>query len=103
MDIELIRGNVKVELENIGEGWSGDYDPDDPDDEPLLRFTVSKKDADGEWQQVDDASYCTQIRADTPEPRLREILNYLMDEVGDSVESGSSIKRRCEWLSWIKA
>ena len=39
---ELTIKNVSVELEDIGEGLSGDYDPNDKDDIPLLRFTVLK-------------------------------------------------------------
>ena len=37
---EVIRGDRKVEWVDIGEGWNGDYDPDDPDDTALLRFDV---------------------------------------------------------------
>jgi len=30
--------NIVVSLEYIGEGLSGDYDEEDPEDVPLLRF-----------------------------------------------------------------
>lgn len=102
--MELIRENVKVELEDIGEGISGDYNPDDPNDTPLLRFYVLRKDEDGEWQEYPDGSYCTQINAETTsEERQREILEVIMDRVFDEVSGGvSSIKKACEELSWLE-
>lgn len=99
-ELELIRDRVKVSLVNLGEGVSGDYNPDDPEDENLLRFDVSVFE-DGEWQEVRDASYCTNIRADLPEERLRFHMNFIMDHVYENVMSGKSIKRLCEELSWI--
>ena len=97
---ELIRDTVRVELEDIGEGYNGDYDPDDPNDTPLLRFTVSKHE-DGEWYQIDDASYCTQLPVSITEEQANSVLNFIMNEVYDAVIGGNSIKRRCELLSWI--
>lgn len=100
-DMELVREPVRVELEWIGEGWSGEYDDRDPDDEPLLRFTVSHR-VDGEWEQVDDASYCTQLSAlAVTEEERRRILTSIMEQVYDDVASGRSIKRLCEELSWL--
>lgn len=100
-DMELVREPVRVELEWIGEGWSGDYDDRDPDDEPLLRFTVSHR-VNGEWEQVDDASYCTQLSAlTTTEEERRRILASIMEQVYDDVAGGRSIKRLCEDLSWL--
>lgn len=98
--MELIRGIVKVELESIGEGYNGDYDPDDPEDQPLLRFTVLKL-VDGEWEQIDDASYCTELPESTPNDLQGLVLTFIMDEVYDAVVGGASIKKRCELLSWL--
>ncbi len=113
-DIELVRENVKVVLENIGEGLCGDYDPDDEDDDPLLRFSVYGRrgmEADDfalergyegeEWAPFSDGSYCTQISATLPEEKLRALLEELMDEVFDAANQGHSIKKLCERLSWI--
>ena len=120
-DLELIEGNVKVCLENIGEGACGSYDPEDPDDEPLLRFSVFGnrtaiekelgRDAfdhawegfgcDEEWVALADASYCTNIPATLPEADLRALLALLMEEVKGPVCDGNSIKKLCERLSWI--
>jgi hypothetical protein len=119
-DLSLTRGNVRVELEFIGEGDCGDHSPEDPDDEPLLRFTILglRKRADGkgrglrcddgleggaegEWAPFYDACYCTQLPATLPEAEQRKALRYLMDEVFDRARDGQPIKKLCERLSWI--
>ncbi len=103
--LELIRDDIKVELEYIGEGWDGDYDPSDPEDEPLLRFTVLIKSDDThldyDWVQIDDASYCTRLPATLSEAKQRRVLELLMNEVYDPATSGASIKKLCERLSWV--
>jgi len=98
----LIRGDVRVEWERLGEGVCGDYNPDDPDDIELLRFDVSHKDSEtGEWLAVDDASYCTQVPVDTAPEVRQTLLRFIMDEVYEPVTDGHSIKKLCERLSWI--
>jgi len=98
--VELIRNTIKVELEDIGEGWSGDYDPEDPEDEALLRFSVLRRQG-SDWESLDDASYCTRLRADLPEADQRKALEILMDQVYEPAKDGNSIKKLCERLSWI--
>ena len=92
----LTDDRVRVDLEHIGEGWSGDYDPDDPKDQPLLRFDVYLND-----EPLDDASYCTQLPDTLDDTTRGKALRYLMDQVKDPAESGHSIKKLCERLSWI--
>lgn len=95
---------LKAEWENIGEGWSGDYDPDDPDDVNLLRFTIYIKNDDGEWEQVDDASYCTSVPCDTPEEELKSKLETIFKEYRDVINEyppDISVKKLGETLSWI--
>ena len=93
--------SVRVELEHIGEGWSGDYNSEDPDDTPLVRFTVLTRQPTGEWQQVADASYCTQIPA-TEKPReLQRLASVILMAVYKDAAAGRSIKRTCERLSWL--
>jgi hypothetical protein len=99
--MEYVRGDIKIEFEDLGEGWSGDYDPDDPDDVALLRFTVYRLDF-GEWQQVDDASYCTLFPADSSEELQKKALELLMDQVYFELQTSGSIKKTCEQLSWIE-
>ena len=115
----LIEDGVRVSLhDECGEGWNGDYDPTDPDDVPLLRFDVdadkkvwehyhSWKQTSGapdEWSPVDDASYCTQLSANTTtHDQARAALRLIMQEVKAPLLSGKSIKRICEGLSWINS
>lgn len=101
--VQLIRGAIMVELEDIGEGYNGDWNADNPNDIPLLRFTVSRIE-NGEPQQIDDASYCTLINAITTTTEQRQrALETIMDRVYDPATAGRSIKRLCEGLSWMDA
>jgi hypothetical protein len=93
----LTRDNQKVEWENIGEGWSGDYNSDDPDDENLLRFHVLRLNGKGEWEDVEDASYCTRIPANIPDDDLHRAAKIIMD----ATYGKRNIKKICEHLSWI--
>lgn len=104
-DTELIRGNVRVTLDDIGEGWNGDYNEDDPDDESLFRFTTyTRESADSEWEEVNDASYCTQLPTDLPAPQVRVALNALMDEFYSPLANDreASVTGAAEKMSWIK-
>ena len=97
---ELILNNVKVEWVEIGEGRSGYYNPDDPDDVELLRFYVSTL-VDGEWQDVHDGSYCTNFPySATPEQR-KKALEKIMDSVYEPLTSDSPYKKILERMSWI--
>lgn len=98
----ITRKNVHVELEWIGEGYNGDYQPTDPEDAPLLRFTVSKIHTvnDNTYHEpVDDASYCTCITTNADIYKLDFATRTIMDAVFDKVVKGESVKRICEELS----
>lgn len=97
---QLIRGNVRVEWVNLGEGYFGEYDPDDPEDENFLRFDVSVLE-DDEWVDPGDASYCTQFPATVSERLQSLALELIMDEVYDLLQDERPIKKKCENLSWI--
>jgi len=99
-DIVVERKNVRVTLEWIGEGMDGDYHPEDEEDYPHLRFTVAKYE-NGEWMDIDDASYCTLLNARADRAVLRYAAEFLLNEVEELVNSGTSIKKLCERLSWI--
>jgi hypothetical protein len=103
--VRLTRDDVTVEWESIGEGYSGDYDPEDPTDKPLLRFYVTHRNVSPSglvaWDDVEDASYCTTIPEETPEPVLMQLLQYLLDEFYEPVMAHQSVKKLGERLSWI--
>lgn len=104
---------IRVDFVNIGEGIRGDYHPEDPEDVNLLRFDVYVKnpDADEEyndgWIEVEDASYCTQIPADTEIDILKSKIKYIFNRYRDEISSydnylyGPSVKKMGEELSWI--
>ena len=100
--MELIRDNVKVEWEAIGEGLSGDYNPGNPRDIELLRFYVSVL-RDGEWEEKDDGSYCTRFPVAAADKEKWAGLLLLMDRFHDVLFSDpdASIKKLGEELSWI--
>jgi hypothetical protein len=106
MHHELRNDNVRVVLDDdCNEGWFGNYDPTDNEDEPLLRFTVQRRDP-GErdsWSDVDDASYCTGLNVDAPQEEIDQALQLILWAVGDAVRAGISIKKACERLSWVGA
>ncbi len=99
--IDLISGNVKVEIEWIGEGIEGDYYENDPEDIPLLRFSVYKREGDDYWEAVDDASYCTNLPATVRPDIARKAVRYIMGWVEEPLKENYSIKKICEKLSWI--
>jgi len=88
------------------EGVNGDYDVEDDDDEPLLRFDVLKRTAheegDGEFEQIEDSSYCTDLRAYDDRGLILQAAQAIMNEVFDKVKAGQSIKKTCEGLSHIR-
>lgn len=93
----VTRGRVEVTLEHIGEGICGDYDPDDLEDTPLLRFYVNLDD-----EEIANASYCTQL-IDTIITNQQRclVMALIMDRVYDAAVKGTSIKKVCEELSWL--
>ena len=98
--MELIKGKVRVEWVELGEGMLGAYNPDDPDDVELLRFDVSRLE-EGEWIDPGDASYCTLFPADASDELKMAGLRLLMNSVYEPCNSGHPIKKLCERLSYI--
>jgi hypothetical protein len=98
--MELIRGDVRIEWDAIGEGLIGDYNPDNPNDIELLRFYVQKKE-NGEWVDIEDGSYCTLFPVSASEEEMKKGLEILMDNFYDAAVAGESIKKIGERMSWI--
>lgn len=99
-DAKIVKDDVMVVLEWIGEGFSGDYSPADPDDEPLLRYTVFRRE-NGVWEPVDDGSYCTLLPATITEEQKQAALNALMNEFYGPVTHNEPIKGRGEFMSYL--
>jgi len=97
---ELKKGKVVVEWVELGEGWSGDYDSNDPEDEELLRFDAYIK--NHEWEDdYPTYSYCTQFPVSaTPEQRQAG-LKYLMSHLYPFMSKNEWCRGEAESLSWI--
>jgi hypothetical protein len=94
-DLVVFRGNFRVTWEHTGEGWGGDYNPGDSQDAPLLRFSCDRR-ANGEWEALEDGSYCTGLPIWTPEADLRVAAEAILDEA-----ERPGYKHRLELLSWL--
>lgn len=102
MNYKLVKADVMVELsDETSEGWRGDYDPSDPNDDLLLRFYVSRRVNDA-WESVDNGSYCTRLPATLEKQKAEKALATIMQEVYEPVTQGYSIKKTCEVLSWLQ-
>lgn len=104
-DLAVEGKNVRVEWYDAGEGTSGDYNPDDPDDVHLLRFDVYHRDETTGpfWSPVDDASYCTNTPISTDRETLVKLLVSIYKEYANVLEADpyQSVKKLGEELSWI--
>lgn len=114
--LEIEDSRLKVELADIGEGFNGDYNPDDPQDVPLVRFYVYERegadalacendmpDNDG-WVPVRESSCCTGIPVDSPRHELEEYAQIVFDEFADALpvkDTGASVKSLADRLSWL--
>lgn len=65
--------SLRLELTYIGEGLTGDYDPDDHCDVPLLRFYIQRYVGEGEWSDIEGGSYCTLIPADITDVQCLQV------------------------------
>ena len=100
--------DIRVDFITIGEGYNGDYNPDDPNDEELIRFDVYAKNIEGfdsdDWIAVDDASYCTTIPVNSPMEELEKKITIVFNEyknVATHIKQGGSVRKLGETLSWI--
>ena len=101
---------LRVDWYNAGEGVCGDYNPENPQDVNLLRFDVyiagdagTEDESDDGWREVEDASYCMNIPANTTQEILEESLKYIFSEYREVIDQYpyNSLKRLGERLSWI--
>ena len=96
-EMTIAKGKLRATWEWIGEGRSGDFNEDDPHDEPLLRFSCELRHR-GRWEEVEDASYCTTVSIKTPRRELRKMLRTILNELIDTYPNH---KRPMQEMSWI--
>lgn len=100
---------VQVGFDYIGEGYNGEYDPNDPDDRPLLRLDVLVYDGyqgfaepaleDG-WLYPSDGSICTGIPADTSPHTQTSYLYNALEILSDVVLTDASLKSAMANISY---
>jgi hypothetical protein len=100
-EVTVRKGRLSVTWEYIGEGKSGDFNPDDPDDYPHLRVYAM---LDGE--DIEKGSYCTLASVDTPKDRLigsALALLYLADRF-NSAKPGDKVfdTKLMEMWTWVE-
>jgi hypothetical protein len=106
-------GQVRVEWDYLGEGLSGDYDEDNPDDEALMRYSayilatpentarhdLETVDPSDKWGTRQDGSYCTNTPYDTDPQTLRALAQMIADRLADAATNGTW-KRTAEEMSY---
>lgn len=98
----VTRHPIQVAWVNCNEGYSGDYDPNDPEDENLLRLDVSRYDSETEEYEVAE-SVCTWFPANAPweiRQKALDALSYLFWEDHNS-PGGSNLRMLIGVASYI--
>lgn len=103
---ELVRerGPVRVAWVCLGEGYNGEYDPKDPEDELLLRFDVAVKDENiGSF--VTTESRCTCFAAKANDKAKEKALDILLDRfyTAYTSEPRQCLSALADTLSYISA
>lgn len=118
--IEATHGDLHLHLEYEGEGFNGEYQSEDPNDQPLLRFrlfirgelakTLSETIRDVEydpatpdsWMDFPNGSYCTNINAQIGDEQAQRLADQMVITIAEVYATGNiPLKRICERLSWI--
>lgn len=99
-DIEITDGDIRVQLTWAGEGLNGEWDDTDHD-RPLIRFYVVRL-VDGGWEDVDDASYCTQIDVRSRRGQLEAFARTILTQVAGPLRAGEPVGSLCAELSWTE-
>ena len=101
---------VRVSFAYCDEGRSGDYDPTDKDDTPLLRMDVlvnpkhyegfCEKSFESSWYCPDDGSICTSVDARSDVEHQRVILTDAMAILTGAVAGGGRVRKVMDEISW---
>ena len=90
---------IRVTWVDLGEGLCGDY-TGEPDDVPLLRFDADRLNENGEYEPIEDGSYCTRLGVGTSPSFLKKAAEAIADDVENA--GNRSVKRLLEGWSWIE-
>ncbi len=98
--------DYKVGLSYIGEGYSGDFDETNNEDEPLLRIDIRTRDVldRRRWSNEDVYSACTSLSARVTETEAKEMCRKVLDYL--SKMSKTDLMRQGEYAyqkAWEEA
>lgn len=93
-------GDYRLTFLDDGEGLDGRYDPNDPNDVPLMRFFLEQHGMLG-WEPIENTSYCTRVNARLPRKELEFAARWILRRFRLALDSGSSAKRASAELSWV--
>lgn len=101
--IGLQDNRLMVYLVDIGEGYEGDYDPEDPDDAELLRIDAYPLKEDGTIDDDRTFSVCTSIKKDSTPLIQRKAIHHIYWAIRQFMKDnpGSSLKAVMEDLSYL--
>lgn len=92
----FISDRYMAEWVYLGEGKNGEFNPADPDDLPLLRFDTYEW-VNGDWEEVNDGSYCTAMPVGTDRNTLIWVLERIVADLHACLDSP---RRMLEGWSW---
>ena len=96
-------GNIRVGWAYLGEGYDGGYNPDDPDNQQLLRIDLVTFGEVGDTCEEIFESTCTQVQTCTNPALLIAGALMALREVKEPWETGNSVRRLVEGFSWWNA
>jgi hypothetical protein len=100
-EYEATVGKVTVCFIDIGEGYSGDFDPEDPTDVPLYRVDVTQDiGADLTVEDGDTASFCTNIRLDLKDYDYQSLAQKAAEYAAAFIADDGSTRGAAERISW---
>ena len=97
-DYRFTKGAITVTLTDIGEGYDGDYDPENPNDAPLYRLDVTRR---GRDYEDECGSWCTHIRADVKYVDYHDIVRRIATYAHTRAAQGDSLRSIAAGASWF--
>lgn len=93
-------GDYRLTFLDDGEGLNGRYDPDNPNDIPVMRFFIEQHDGSS-WEPIENTSHCTRVSARLPKKELEFAARWILRHFMRALAYCSSVKRASAGLSWI--
>lgn len=92
----IIEGEeYNLEWSYSGEGSSGDYNHEDPEDKPLIRLCLMDKNN----EPIDSCSYCTQIEIDVTPEEVKLISQKVFYKIKNDGKTPKKIMEEVSWFS----